>query len=281
MQKTPQRWHALALAARLDERSMALRRDLIDVLSAASRGHLGASASLIEIMRVLYEKILTCDPAHPKSPTRDRCILSKGHGCISQYIMLANMGFFPKETLSEFCACNGLLGGHPCASKVPGVEASTGALGHGLSIGVGMALALRADNNPARVFVVMGDGECNEGSVWEAAMSAAKHRLDNLTAMVDYNKYQSYDETAEVAELEPFAAKWEKFGFAVREVNGHDVNALCATLGSTPFTPAKPSMVICHTIKGKGFPFAEDNLEWHHKSNITAKQAEEMKSALK
>lgn len=281
MQTIPQKWHDLALATRLDEHSMAIRCDLVNVLSAASRGHLGASASLIEIMRVLYENILTCDPAHPKSPVRDRCILSKGHGCISQYIMLADKGFFPKEKLSEFCACNGLLGGHPCASKVPGVEASTGALGHGLPIGVGMALALRADNNPARVFVVMGDGECNEGSVWEAAMSAAKHGLDNMVALVDYNKFQSYGETAEVAELEPFANKWRSFGFALQEVNGHDVNALQITLESIPFTPGKPSMVICHTVKGKGFSFAEDNLEWHHKSNITADQAEKMKATLK
>lgn len=273
--------HREALASKLDERSMALRRSMVDVLAAASRGHLGASASLIEIMRVLYDDVLRYDPVEPESANRDRCILSKGHGCIAQYVLLADKGFFDGERLSEFCQCDGLLGGHPCAARVPGVEASTGALGHGLPIGVGMGLALRADHNPARVYVVMGDGECNEGSVWEAAMSAAKHGLDNLTVLVDYNKYQSYDETAVVAELEPFAAKWESFGFAVREVNGHDVTALRQALTPVSREKGRPTALICHTVKGKGFPFAENNLEWHHKSNITGEQANEMKDALR
>lgn len=268
MQNIPQKWHDKATLEQLDPRSTRLRRDLVDVLASARRGHLGASASLIEIMRVLYDDVLVFDPAEPKAQNRDRCILSKGHGCIAQYIMLADKEFFPRERLSEFCAYEGLLGGHPSATKVPGVEASTGALGHGLPIGVGMALALRADRNPARVFVVMGDGECNEGSVWEAAMSAAKHGLENLVALVDYNKYQSYDETATVAELEPFTDKWQSFGFAVREVCGHCVDDLRSALSDTPFASKKPSVLICHTVKGKGFNFAEDNLQWHHKSNL-------------
>ncbi|QGY39372.1 transketolase [Pseudodesulfovibrio cashew] len=280
MKKEPGLRHDAALAAPLDERSVTLRHRLVDVLASASRGHLGASASLMEIMRVLYDDVLSFDPVAPDSPARDRCILSKGHGCIAQYVMLADKGFFPLERLGEFCADGGLLGGHPCASKIPGVEVSTGALGHGLPVGVGMALALKADRNPARVFAVMGDGECNEGSVWEAAMSAAKHGLENLTAMVDYNKFQSYGETAEVAELEPFADKWRSFGFAVREVNGHDVDELRKVLKSVPFEPGKPSALICHTVKGKGFPFAENNLEWHHKSNISEEQAAKMREAI-
>lgn len=272
MQATPGKWHALAQAAPLDARSLDLRRSMVDVLAAAGRGHLGASASLIEIMRVLYDDVLRFDAARPEAPERDRCILSKGHGCIAQYVLLADKGFFPGARLSEFCACDGLLGGHPCAAKVPGVEASTGALGHGLPIGVGMALALRADRNPARVFVILGDGECDEGSVWEAAMSASKHGLDNLTVLVDYNKYQSWDETAVVDELEPFAAKWESFGCVVREVCGHCVDDLRAVLGSLPLIPGKPSVILCHTVKGKGFDFAENNLKWHHKSNIGAEE---------
>jgi len=281
MRSIPRKWHEAATAARLDERSLNLRRSLVDVLASAGRGHLGASASLVEIMRVLYDDVLRFDPAAPEAPERDRCILSKGHGCVAQYVMLAEKGFFPRERLSEFCACDGLLGGHPCAAKIPGVEASTGALGHGLPIGVGMALALRAARNPARVFVVMGDGECNEGSVWEAAMSAAKHRLSNLVALVDYNKFQSWDETSVVAELEPFAAKWESFGFAVREACGHCVDDLRTALGETPFAPDKPSVLICHTVKGKGFDFAENNLNWHHKSKIDRAQALAMKAALR
>ena len=143
-----------------------------------------------------------------------------------------------------------------------------------------MALALKAADNPARVFVVMGDGECNEGSVWEAAMSAAKHSLSSLVAMVDYNKYQAYGETSEIQELEPFADKWESFGFSVHEVNGHDVKELRKTLQAVPFTPGKPSVVICHTVKGKGFSFAEDNLNWHHKSNLSDEDLETMLLAL-
>lgn len=272
--------HKAALAAPLDERSKELRREMVGVLAAAKRGHLGASASLMEIMRVLYDDVLTYDSANPADTGRDRFILSKGHGCIAQYVMLADKGFFPKERLTEFCACNGLLGGHPCATKVPGVEVSTGALGHGLPVGVGMALALRAAANPARVFVTMGDGECNEGSVWEAAMSASKHGLENLVAMVDYNKFQSYAETAEVAELEPFGDKWRSFGFAVQEVNGHSVEELRQALGRVPLESGRPSAIICHTVKGKGFPFAEDNLAWHHKSNLGENDVSEMLQAL-
>ncbi|MBF0244862.1 MAG: transketolase [Planctomycetes bacterium] len=280
MELTPEQWHEKALATQLDQRSLSLRRDVVDLLAAARRGHLGATASLIEIMRVLYDDVLVFDPAHPQAGNRDRCILSKGHGCIAQYVMLADKGFFPRARLNEFCAYDGLLGGHPCAAKIPGVEASTGALGHGLSIGVGMALALRSDRNPARVFVVMGDGECNEGSVWEAAMGAAKHGLENLVVMVDYNKYQSYGSTSEVAELEPFADKWKSFGFSMMEINGHDLTQLRAALGSVPFDRGRPSGIICHTVKGKGFPFAEDNLAWHHKSNISAEQLLDMKRVL-
>ena len=166
--------HEKSLNSPMDERSRQLRRELVAALAAARRGHLGASASLIEIMRVLYDDILAFDACDPSSPDRDRFILSKGHGCLAQYVLLADKGFFPRDDLTSFCADCGMLGGHPCATKLPGVEVSTGALGHGLPVGVGMALALRSGGNPARVFVVMGDGECNEGSVWEAAMSAAR-----------------------------------------------------------------------------------------------------------
>ncbi len=272
--------HDKALGAPLDERSRQLRRELVSILTASRRGHLGASASLIEIMRVLYDDILRFDAGNPASSDRDRFILSKGHSCLAQYLLLADKGFFPKEDLTSFCADCGMLGGHPCATKIPGVEVSTGALGHGLPVGVGMALALRATGNPARVFVVMGDGECNEGSVWEAAMSASKHGLSSLVAMVDYNKYQSYGETAEIQELEPFADKWESFGFSVREVNGHDENELRETLRAIPFAPGKPSIIICHTVKGKGFPFAENNLNWHHKSNLSDENLEAMLAVL-
>jgi len=238
------------------------------MLASARRGHLASAFSLIEILRVLYEDVLRFDPARPQWPARDRCILSKGHGCMALYAILHDKGFFPESELQKFCQSDGILGGHPERGKVPGVEASTGSLGHGLSIGVGIALNARYEMADYRVFVIIGDGESNEGSIWEGAMSAAKHRLNNLCVVVDYNKQQSYGATSEVLELEPFADKWSSFGFAVAEVDGHDVNHLRSIFRGIPLDHDKPTAVICHTIKGKGIPDLERNLKWHHKSNI-------------
>jgi transketolase len=194
--------------------------------------------------------------------------------------MLAEKGFFPHDVLDTFCRRDSILGGHPEAGKVPGVEASTGALGHGLPIGVGRAMGLRIKGSDARVFVVTGDGEINEGSVWEAAMSASKHRLRNLTVMVDYNKIQSAGTTREILDLEPLADKWRAFGFGVTEVDGHDVAALREVLGRLPLEADKPSAIICHTVKGKGIGFAENDPNWHHKSTIDAKLIDELYQAL-
>jgi len=253
----------------LDERSLALRRLVVRGLDGGKRGHLGSAFSLIEILRVLYDDILRFDAKQPRWADRDRCILSKGHGCLALYAILADKGFFPAEELDRFCRFDGMLGGHPERAKVPGVEASTGALGHGLSIGLGQALAMRLQKRDSRVVVLMGDGEINEGSVWEAAMSAGKHRLSNLVAMVDYNKLQSYDRTAVVQDLEPLTDKWRAFGFAVHEVDGHDVDQLRRVLSSLPFEGDKPSAIICHTVKGRGIAEAEGNPTWHHKSKIS------------
>jgi len=185
------------------------------------------------------------------------------------YALLVDKKFISGEELDKFCRGDGILGGHPEAGKVPGVEASTGALGHGLPIAVGMALAARIRGKKHRVVVVTGDGELNEGSNWEAAMSAAKHRLDNLTVLIDYNKLQSYGATAEVCEMEPLSAKFESFGFAVQEIDGHDVGALEKCVSQLPIKHGAPSAVICHTIKGKGFDFAEGQASWHHKSRFS------------
>ena len=253
----------------LDERSRALRRQIVRTMEAGRRGHVGSAFSLVEILRVLYDDILRYDPARPDWPERDRFILSKGHGCLALYVLLAEKGFFPESELWRFCKSDGILGGHPEHGKVPGVEASTGALGHGLSIGVGMALYARYARATHRVFVVTSDGESNEGSVWEAAMCAAKHRLNNLVVLVDYNKQQSYSTTYEVLNLEPLADKWRAFGFAVEEADGHDVGQLQSMLKRTPFAADRPSLLICHTLKGKGISFVENNLNWHHKSKIT------------
>jgi transketolase subunit A (EC 2.2.1.1) len=252
----------------LDDRGRKLRRDVVEIFEHSRRGHVGSTFSLIEIVRVLYDDILRIDPRNPRDPKRDRFILSKGHGCLALYVVLADKGFFPAGELCRFCAYDGILGGHPEAGKVPGVEASTGALGHGLSIGVGMAVSARMDKRDSRVYVAMGDGEINEGSVWEAALSAGNRGLDNLWAIVDYNKQQSYDTTFEVQNLEPLADKWRAFGFAVTEVDGHDLRALREAF-KKPLEPSKPTCVICHTVKGKGYVPSENNLAWHHKSKFT------------
>ncbi|GAB4169008.1 MAG: transketolase [Thalassobaculales bacterium] len=266
--------------AALDDRSLHLRRLAVRGLIGGNRGHVGSTLSLIEILRVLYDSVLRHDPANPGWAERDRCILSKGHGCLALYALLADHGYFPADWLDRFCRADGRLGGHPEAGKVPGVEASTGALGHGLAIGVGLALAARLARRKNRVFVIMGDGEINEGSVWEAAMSAAKHRLGNLVALVDYNKMQSYGPTREVVDLEPLADKWRAFGFAVREVDGHDVAALRSALTGIPFVEDRPGMVICHTVKGRGIPFAEGSAKWHHSSRFTAEELAAIDRAL-
>jgi len=264
----------------LDARSRELRRLIVDALASGGRGHIGSSLSLVEILRVLYDQILRHRPDQPDWPERDRCLLSKGHGCLALYAVLADQGYFPISTLASFCASGSILGGHPDAAKIPGVEASTGALGHGLSLAVGVALAQRMAGRAARTFVVLGDGEINEGSVWEAALSAAKHKLASLTAIVDYNKIQSAGPTAEILELEPLADKWRAFGFAVAEVDGHDPAALAALLQRLPLAADRPSALIAHTVKGKGIAFAEHDPAWHHKSKIPPALAAELYAAL-
>ncbi len=258
----------------LDERSIDLRRRIVTVLLEAGRGHLAPALSLVEILRVLYDEVLRLDPTQPRWPGRDRFILSKGHGCMAQYVMLADKGFFPTSELKSFCRAGSRLGGHPEYPHVPGIEASTGSLGHGPSIGIGMALAARHDRSNARIFVLIGDGESNEGSVWEAALSGAKHGLDNLTLIVDYNKFQSYGPTRDVLNLDPLADKWRSFGWAVLEVNGHDIIALRDTFTHLPIEQGKPGVVICHTIKGAGIDGVEHNLDWHHKSNLKEAEAQ-------
>jgi len=264
----------------LDERSKQLRKSIIYMMDKGGRGHPASALSLVEIIRVLYDKILNYDSRNPQWKKRDRCILSKGHGCLALYAILSDKGFFPKSELDKFCKKDGILGGHPERKKIPGVEASTGSLGHGLSIGIGMALNGKIDKNHYSVFVITGDGECNEGSIWEAAMCASKHKLSNLTVLVDYNKQQSYSTTSEVQELEPFKKKWESFGFSVKEIDGHDVTALINTLKKVPFHPEKPNAVICHTTKGKGISFMENNLLWHHKSKLSMNDIQQMYQAI-
>lgn len=254
---------------KLDSRSIDLRFKLLKMVEKCRRGHIGSSLSLLEIIRVLYDDILKYDSSRPLWPDRDRFILSKGHGCLSLYMILAEKGFFPESELYKVCQYDALLGGHPEYGSIPGVEASTGALGHGLPIGVGMALAANIDKKNYRVFVLTGDGECQEGTTWEAAMCASKHKLSNLTIIIDYNHMQAFGPIDEVQSLEPFADKWRSFGFSVTECNGHDTAILKELLSNTSDRKDKPEVIICHTIKGMGLPSIQENPEWHHKSKVT------------
>jgi transketolase len=251
----------------LDDRSRELRHLIVDTLEGGARGHIGSTMSLVEILRVLYDDVMTYDPKEPRGATRDRLILSKGHGCIALYVMLADKGFFPEEELATFCRYSSILGGHPEYGHVPGVEASTGSLGHGLAIGVGMAYAGRLQGLTHRIFVIVGDGEIDEGSIWESALAAGHHKLSNLTVIVDYNKLQSFGAVAGIWDLEPMAAKWEAFGFECVEVDGHDVDQLKAAL-ARPSPEGKPRAVVAHTVKGRGVAFAEGNPSWHHKASL-------------
>lgn len=247
------------LAALADAR----RADAVTMIARAKTGHTGGAMSCLDILACLYYDVLRVDPANPRWPGRDRFLLSKGHSVEGYLAILADLGFFPKAELATFSAPGSRLIGHP-SHKVPGVEASTGALGHGLPIGVGLALGARRTGQPFQTYVLMGDGELAEGSVWEAAMAAAHHGLDSLTAIVDRNGLQISGPTESVMALEDLAAKWRAFGWSVTELDGHDMRALQAFFHSAP-EDGKPRCLIAHTVKGKGIPCAEGRPEWHHR----------------
>ncbi len=265
--------------AKLDVRSRLLRQMAVDALDGGARGHIGSTMSLIEIFRVLYDDVMHFDAKLPRVPNRDRLILSKGHGCIALYVMLADKGFFERSELATFCKYDSMLGGHPEFGHIPGVEASTGSLGHGLAIGVGMAYASKLSKVDYKVFVVLGDGELDEGSIWESALAAAHHGLSNLTVIIDYNKIQSYGPVSEIWNLEPLADKWTAFGFDSIEVDGHDINDLRAAM-SVRNRSHKPKAIIAHTVKGRGVSFAEGDPNWHHKSNLTADEIFSIRTAV-
>lgn len=271
-----------ALKISIDKRSKYLRRLVVNCLISANRGHMGSAMSLIEILRVLYDEIINFDHNNKNLTNRDRIILSKGHGCLALYAILADKKFIDISELDKVGQLNSILGGHPESFKVPGVEASTGALGHGMPIALGMALAAKIKKEKHNIYVIVGDGEVNEGSIWEAALSAKKHKLNNLKVVIDYNKIQSYSFTKEVLDLEPLKAKWESFGFEVSEINGHDIAALKNNFNNfKKYKNEKPSVTICHTIKGKGFYFAENNPLWHHKNFFTKEEVENLNECLK
>lgn len=252
-----------------------IRKQVLRMTSQARSSHIGSNYSMIELLAVLYGGVLRFRSQEPSWPDRDRLIISKGHAAAAVYAVLADSGFMPEHQLDSFYQNGSLLAGHVTHS-VPGVEVATGSLGHGLSIATGMALVGKRDDKPYRVFCILSDGECDEGSTWEPVLFAPQHRLDNLVAIIDYNKIQSLGTVEDVMALEPLAEKWRAFGWAVEEIDGHDLARTRTVLERVPFRAGQPSCVIAHTIKGKGVSFMENKLLWHYRSP----QGEELQAAL-
>lgn len=247
----------------LRDRARIIRRHIVEMLHAAGSGHPGGSLSAVEIVTGLYfGGFLRYDPNRPDWPDRDRFVLSKGHGVPVQYAALAEAGILPIAELRTLRKVNSRLQGHPVLGATPGVEASTGSLGQGLSIGLGIALAAKLDRKDYRTFVLLGDGECQEGQVWEAAMAAGHHQPDNFIAIVDYNKYQLDGAVADIIDLTPLAAKWQSMGWQAREINGHDMGEVVAAL-QWAIAESGPTCIIAHTVKGKGVSFMEGENAYH------------------
>lgn len=253
----------------------AIRAHTVQMVHRVNASHVGGGLSMADLLAVLYSEVLKFDARQPQLPDRDRFILSKGHACAALYATLALKGFFPVEELKQFGQDGSRLMAH-VSHKVPGVEFSTGSLGHGLGFGCGKALAAKRQKKNWRVFAMLSDGELDEGSNWEAILFAPHHRLDNLVAIVDYNKIQSLGSVKEVLDLHPLAEKFRAFNWAVKEIDGHDHDAISAALRTLPFKSGKPSCLIANTIKGKGVDFMEDKLLWHYRTP----NAEQVKNAL-
>jgi transketolase len=240
-----------------------IRLNLMRMIIGKGKGHSGGALSMVEILTALYFAVMRVDPGDPRNPQRDRFLLSKGHACTALYATLAQRGYFPVSTLDSYYDLNSHLGGHP-VQGLPGVELATGSLGHGPPVGLGMAVAAKMDGEEHRVFVLVGDGEIQEGVVWESVLFAAHHRLDNFVMIIDRNRLQSDDVTEELLSIEPIQAKFKSFGWACRTVDGHDLDALVKALGSVPFQPGKPSVLIAETVKGKGVDFMENVVAFHN-----------------
>lgn len=247
----------------LQQKSINYRKKILQYIVGANAGHTGGSLSCTDILNVLYNDVLNVSPENFTSPDRDRYVQSKGHCVEALFVVLADKGFFPESDLETLCKYKSHYIGHP-TKKVKGVEQNTGALGHGLPICVGMSIAAKMDKKDYKVFTLMGDGELPEGSNWEAALSASHYKLDNLCAIVDKNSLQITAPTADVMNTDPLDEKWKAFGWAVKEVNGNDIEELRAAFAALPFENGKPSVIIAHTTKGKGISFMENELKWHH-----------------
>lgn len=261
------------LLSELKKKATNIRRRLIVTSAQAGSSHIGSSLSSIDILTTLYFDILNIKPDAHSDPKRDRFIMSKGHAGLGLYSTLAERGFISNKLLENYSKDKSTLTVHPVRGLAKGIEATTGSLGHGLGMGLGIALALKRERNPGRVFVLLSDGECDTGSTWEAIMLAGHLKLDNLVAIVDYNKIQSFGTVKEVLDLEPFADKWRANNWKAVEIDGHNFEQLISTFRNIPTKSGWPTAVIAHTIKGKGIPFMENKLEWHYK-NIKPEELE-------
>ncbi len=261
----------------LKEKSKEIRRHVVKMAFDGKTSHVGSALSCVDILTALYFKVLNVDPENWQGKECDRFILSKGHGAMAWYAALAERGFIPKDTLKTYAQNGSHLGEHPEAGLVPGIMVTTGSLGHGLSIGIGMAAAKRLEKNPSRVFVLLSDGECNEGSIWEAAMFAAHKKLDNLIVIVDDNHMQAMGKSRLINALDPLKEKWQAFGWAAKEIDGHDLNSLVHSLEDLPHKKGKPTAFIANTVLGKGVSFMEDDVLWHYQIPSEAQVAQAFK----
>jgi len=242
-----------------------LRKNVLAIVKAGDDGHIGGALSATELMTALYYKVLkNIDPKNPKKEDRDRFIMSAGHKCLIVYATLAEKGFFSKDLFNTYFKIKSKLPGHPDMHKLPGIESNTGSLGHGLPIAVGMGMSFKMDNNPAKIYVIMGDGELGEGTNWEAAAAASHHKVDNLIVMIDRNKLQICGPTNEIMNFEPLDKRFGSFGWSVRSIDGHNLKEIIDTITDAPFEPGKPSLIICNTLKAKGISFLENTVGSHH-----------------
>jgi len=260
----------------LVELAKRIRQHCVRMTGQANASHVGGSLSAADLLAAVYGRALRYDPLRPDWIDRDRFIMSKGHACSALYAVLAESGYFPVQRLESFYQNGSPLAGHVMHKNVPGVELSTGSLGHGLPVATGMAIAAKRDGRPSRIFCLISDGECDEGSVWEAALFAPHHKLDNLVVLIDYNKIQSLGAVKDVIDLDPLADKWRAFGWAVRELDGHELPSVEKAVIEVPYEVGRPTCIVAHTIKGKGVSFMENKLLWHYR----APQGEDMTKAL-
>lgn len=253
----------IKLIQKLELKAAQRRKEILEMIVGGKGTHIASAFSIIDILVYLYEKVLEINPQNFANPKRDRFILSKGHGGAALYVVLANHGFFPKDALKSYCSEGGILGGHPDRFQVPGVEVSTGSLGHGLSVAVGLALANKINKLYSKVYCLVGDGECNEGEIWEACMVAAHHKLDNLVLIVDNNKLMISGFTKDILDPISFPKKFKAFGWNTIEIDGHDFEKMIDIFQKVPIKNKRPTVIVANTVKGKGISYMENESRWH------------------